>query len=91
MFKFNRKFAATAVLASALCLLAGWGGQSASTSSSSASSSGGTQKVLHVSAAASLTNVMQDIAADYEKQHPDVKIEFNFGSSGALQQAIENV
>jgi len=90
MFKFNRKFAATAVLASSLCLLAGCGGQSASTSSSSASSSGGTQKVLHVSAAASLTNVMQDIAADYEKQHPDVKIEFNFGSSGALQQAIEN-
>jgi molybdate transport system substrate-binding protein len=78
-------------MVSAAFLVTGCGGQSASTSSSSSSSSsGGSQKVLHVSAAASLTNVMQDIAKEYEQQHPDVKVEFNFGSSGALQQAIEN-
>ncbi|MCR5757696.1 MAG: molybdate ABC transporter substrate-binding protein [Selenomonas sp.] len=45
---------------------------------------------LHVAAAASLTDVMQEIAANYEKAHPDVKVVFNFGSSGALQQAIQN-
>jgi len=45
---------------------------------------------LHVAAAASLTDVMQEIAANYEKIHPDVKLVFNFGSSGALQQAIQN-
>ncbi|HBT79907.1 MAG TPA: molybdate ABC transporter substrate-binding protein [Selenomonas sp.] len=78
-------------MVSAAFLVTGCSGQSASTSSSSSSSSsGGSQKVLHVSAAASLTNVMQDIAKEYEQQHPDVKVEFNFGSSGALQQAIEN-
>ena len=91
MFNLHRTLTTAALLTGALLLLAGCGGQSAATSiSSSASSGAGEQKVLHVSAAASLTNVMQDIAADYEKQHPDVKVEFNFGSSGALQQAIEN-
>lgn len=45
---------------------------------------------LRVSAAASLTDVMKEIASSYEKEHPNVKVEFNFGSSGALQQAIEN-
>ena len=55
---------------------------------------GGEQKVepveLHVSAAASLTNVMNELAELYAKDNPNVKIIFNFGSSGALQQAIEN-
>ena len=45
---------------------------------------------LHVSAAASLTDAMNELAALYAKENPNVKIIFNFGSSGALQQAIEN-
>lgn len=45
---------------------------------------------LHVSAAASLTNAMNELAELYNKDNPNVKIIFNFGSSGALQQAIEN-
>ena len=45
---------------------------------------------LHVSAAASLTDAMNELATLYTKDKPDVKIVFNFGSSGALQQAIEN-
>ena len=45
---------------------------------------------LHVAAAASLTDVMKELAEEYQKEHPNVKITFNFGSSGALQQAIEN-
>ena len=45
---------------------------------------------LHIAAAASLTDVMQELAAVYAQEHPEVTITFNFGSSGALQQAIEN-
>lgn len=56
---------------------------------SSADESGGKTE-LHVAAAASLTEVMKELREDYEKLHPDVKLVFNFGSSGALQQAIEN-
>ncbi|MBQ7454148.1 MAG: molybdate ABC transporter substrate-binding protein [Selenomonadaceae bacterium] len=45
---------------------------------------------LHVAAAASLTDAMKSLAALYEKNNSDVKLVFNFGSSGALEQAIEN-
>lgn len=45
---------------------------------------------LHIAAAASLTDVMQELALAYEKMHPEVKVVFNFGSSGALQQALQN-
>ena len=45
---------------------------------------------IHIAAAASLTDVMKELAGEYEKDHPNVKLTFNFGSSGALQQAIEN-
>lgn len=79
-----------ALILSTLMLLAvGCGGQQGD-SSNPASSSAGAPVELHVSAAASLTDVMKEIAANYEKEHPNVKIVFNFGSSGALQQAIQN-
>lgn len=45
---------------------------------------------IHVAAAASLTDAMKELASIYEKDNPDTKLVFNFGSSGALQQAIEN-
>ena len=45
---------------------------------------------LHIAAAASLTDAMQELALAYENMHPEVKVVFNFGSSGALQQAIQN-
>lgn len=43
---------------------------------------------ITVSAAASLTDAFQEIGAAYEKQHPDSKVSFNFGASGALLQQI---
>lgn len=49
-----------------------------------------TKKEIHVAAAASLTDVMKELAINFNNEHPDVNITFNFGSSGALQQAIEN-
>ncbi|RED58645.1 molybdate ABC transporter substrate-binding protein [Cohnella lupini] len=42
-----------------------------------------------VSAAASLTDSLYEIESRYEKDHPDIDIVYNFGSSGALQQQIE--
>src|SRR6267142_2120755 len=43
---------------------------------------------LLVSAAVSLTNAFTDIGKDYEKANPGQKVNFNFGSSGALLQQI---
>lgn len=46
-------------------------------------------KELIISAAASLKNAMTDITAAYAKKAPNIKLTFNFGSSGALQTQIE--
>ncbi|MCQ6278567.1 molybdate ABC transporter substrate-binding protein [Bacillus sp. EB600] len=46
------------------------------------------QVELTISAAASLQNALNDIKGTFEKEHPNVKISYNFGASGALQQQI---
>ncbi|WP_338754431.1 molybdate ABC transporter substrate-binding protein [Bacillus sp. FJAT-52991] len=46
------------------------------------------QVELTISAAVSLQEALNEIKASYEKEHPNVKIVYNFGSSGALQQQI---
>ncbi|WP_248891373.1 molybdate ABC transporter substrate-binding protein [Bacillus methanolicus] len=43
---------------------------------------------LTISAAASMKDAMEEIQKLYEKEHPHVKLFFNFGASGALQQQI---
>ena len=43
-------------------------------------------KKVRVAAAASLTDVLQELGERYEATHPGVKVSFNFG---ALSQAIE--
>lgn len=54
------------------------------------SAKGQSEKVqITVSAAASLKDVLTELSSVYEKDHPNVSIKFNFGSSGALQQQIE--
>ncbi|OCA90519.1 molybdate ABC transporter substrate-binding protein [Bacillus sp. FJAT-27225] len=45
---------------------------------------------LTVSAAASLQNALNDIKASFEKEHPNIKINYNFGASGSLQQQISH-
>ena len=47
------------------------------------------QKV-NVAAAANLRYVLEDIKAQYEKEHPKAKINITFGSSGTLVQQILN-
>jgi molybdate transport system substrate-binding protein len=51
---------------------------------------GRAQTEIVVSAAASLQDALTEIGARYEKQNPNIKLRFNFGSSGALQTQIEN-
>ncbi|WP_211745273.1 molybdate ABC transporter substrate-binding protein [Paenibacillus sp. Marseille-Q4541] len=48
-----------------------------------------TETELIVSAAASLTDALEEIGPVFEAKHPDIQLTFNFGSSGALQQQIE--
>ncbi|WP_449539338.1 molybdate ABC transporter substrate-binding protein [Ferdinandcohnia sp. Marseille-Q9671] len=43
---------------------------------------------LTVSAAASMQNALQEIKDSFEKQYPTIRIDFNFGASGALAQQI---
>ena len=43
---------------------------------------------LTVSAAASLTGALRDIARDYQSLHPEVRVLLNVGGSGALLQQI---
>lgn len=89
----NKKFiSGFLAVGASLLLLAGCGSQQAASSGSASSSSAkaGEKVELHVSAAASLTDVMKELAENYKKDHPNVEIKFNFGSSGALQQAIQN-
>ncbi len=44
---------------------------------------------ITVSAAISLQDAFKDMGAEFQKKNPEVKINFNFGASGALQKQIE--
>jgi molybdenum ABC transporter, periplasmic molybdate-binding protein len=44
---------------------------------------------LTISAAASMTDALNDIQKEFETANPSIKLNFNFGASGALQQQIE--
>lgn len=46
-------------------------------------------KELMICAAASLTDSLTEIQKDYVKKNPNIKLTFNFGGSGTLQQQIE--
>ncbi|MFZ2634060.1 MAG: molybdate ABC transporter substrate-binding protein [Desulfosalsimonadaceae bacterium] len=49
----------------------------------------GAEEII-VSAAASLTNVMEEISRSFEKQTPGVTVRCNFGASGSLVQQMIN-
>ncbi|CAL8900075.1 molybdate ABC transporter substrate-binding protein [Kocuria varians] len=82
--------AVTAVSAAGLLVLSGCGGGSGSGGDASASSSAAGHKTLTVSAAASLTGSFDELAKDFEADHPGVDVAVNYGgSSGLVQQLIE--
>ena len=47
------------------------------------------QEVLTLSVAASLTDCMTAMEESFKRQYPDIKLQFNFGASGTLQQQIQ--
>jgi molybdate transport system substrate-binding protein len=49
---------------------------------------GGDKVTLHVFAAASLTETFTTLGKQFEKDHPDTKVEFNFGPSSGLAEQI---
>ena len=70
--------AAVALAVSAL-VAAGCGGSQAQ---------GTAQQTLTVSAAISLKDVFTKLGHDYEAAHPGIKVNFNFGASGDLEQQV---
>lgn len=63
--------------------------QSAAASSPSPSAQPKENVELTISAAASLTESLNEIKKTYETAHPEIKLTYNFGASGTLQQQIE--
>ena len=44
---------------------------------------------LTVSAAASLSDVLEEITEKFKEEHPEIDVQFNFGASGSLKEQIE--
>lgn len=81
-----KKWMAIGLCTVAAAMIAGCG-----TGSGDSAATKGDEKVeLHVYAAASMTETMKTIAQQYEKSHPNVKLVYNFDSSGTLKKQIEN-
>ena len=74
-------------------VLTGCGGQSGGSNAAASSpeaGAGGGDKTLRVSAAASLTQSFDQLSNEFEKDHPGVSVDVNYGgSSGLVQQLTE--
>lgn len=76
------------MMAVMLLLLAGCSKEKTATEGNGTSTA---EKVeLHISAAASLTDALDDFKKTYEKDHDNVELKFMYGGSGKLATSIEN-
>ncbi|NWK83268.1 molybdate ABC transporter substrate-binding protein [Staphylococcus sp. GSSP0090] len=73
----------------ALCLVLAGCSNGENKDNSKTKSDDSTKQELHVSAAASLTDVTKDLEKAFKEDHKDVDVTFNYGGSGALRQQIE--
>ena len=81
-----KKAVGLAIMAAMAVGLIGCGGQQ-----EGPKATGEKEKVhLTVFAAASMTETLNQLKTEYEKQHPDVEITFNYDSSGTLKKQIQN-
>jgi len=96
--KSMKMYALIALLGAVLLVVVGCGAApaaspdvspSAAATAATATSAPAETVELTVSAAASLTDALKEVETAYEAAHAGVKISFNFGASGALQQQIE--
>lgn len=79
-------------LTGTLCAACGNGGTDSSDNTNGkqdADNNAGNETEIQVFIAASLQKVMEQIAEDYNKQHPEVKITYHADSSGTLLTQIE--
>lgn len=75
-------------IAVAFLVVVGWN-QVTTKAVSSTSTAQAKPVILTVSAAASLQDVMKEIQSIHRQEQPNATITYNFGSSGSLQQQIE--
>ncbi len=86
----NRRCALTLIAGISAAVLTGMGCSSTNPPASAPSSTTQAAPVtLTVSAAASLKDAMEELQSTYQQQQPNTTITYNFGSSGSLQQQIE--
>ena len=83
MKKFNKEMTAVMTTILAAMLLAGCGSETKNPADT------GAAVELTILAAASLTDVCNEIKTEYEAAHPNVTLHFSYGASGALQTQIE--
>lgn len=83
-----KKFTAGVLLFFVAAVLAGGCGQGEG-KSKSGQSVAASPKEITISSAVSLKDALEKIKEEYAKAHPEVKIIYNLGSSGALQKQIE--
>lgn len=81
----NKLFLTVLGVLAAGILFAGCGGQQ----QAAAPSSNAQQIELNVSAAVSMKDALMEIQNQYQSKHPNVKLVYNLGASGSLQQQIE--
>ena len=81
--KYNKKMTAVMTTILAAMLLAGCGSETKNAVDT------GAAVELTILAAASLTDVCNEIKTEYEAAHPNVTLNFSYGASGALQTQIE--
>ena len=81
--KYNKKMTAVMTTILAAMLFAGCGSETKNAVDT------GVAEELTILAAASLTDVCNEIKTEYEAAHPNVTLHFSYGASGALQTQIE--
>lgn len=84
-----KKMRAAVIIMGLVLGLAGCGGNFGETSSSTDKNKKAESVELTVFAAASMTETLTEIGTLYEKEHPNVQVNFNFDSSGTLKTQIQ--
>lgn len=84
-----KKMRAAVIIMGLILGLAGCGGNFGETSSSTDKNKKAESVELTVFAAASMTETLTEIGTLYEKEHPNVQVNFNFDSSGTLKTQIQ--
>ncbi|MEW7868493.1 molybdate ABC transporter substrate-binding protein [Staphylococcus warneri] len=78
------------VMLMSLLVLGGCSNSSSDNGKKSDKADNGKKQELQISAAASLTDVSKELKKEFEKEHKEAKVDFNYGGSCALRQQVES-